>query len=63
MWQEALGTATPEVWKKSIQHAEKEINKWWDREIGFDRDDVNPLIININGESEDSSCYDSESDW
>lgn len=60
MWKEALDKVTPQIWKNAIQHAEKEIQTWWDREIVFDREDVQPLIININWDSDDSSCCDGD---
>lgn len=61
MWKKALETATPEIWKKCIEHTEKEIQTWWSREIGFDRDDINPLIINV-AEDSDEVCLSSDSD-
>ncbi|KAJ8914157.1 hypothetical protein NQ315_016236, partial [Exocentrus adspersus] len=53
MWQEALDTITPQVWSNTIRHTEKEIQKWWNREAAFDREDTGPLIINVaDGDSD-----------
>lgn len=60
LWKEALSTITPEVWENTINHTEKEIQKWWDREVGFDKDDAAELIIHL-GDDSDTTC-DSDSD-
>lgn len=57
MWQEALETVTPEMWKNSIRHTEDIINDWYNREQVMDRDEVLPLIINVDGDSSDSSDF------
>lgn len=57
MWEEALGQITPSAWSNCVAHTEGVIQKWWDREVGFDRDDIAPIIIEIGDEeSDDSSC-------
>jgi transposase len=61
MWREALQTVTPEMWKNSIRHTEDEIVKWYEREKVMDRQEVLPLIINVDDYSSESSDYDSNS--
>lgn len=61
MWKEALSTVTPQVWKNSINHAEKEIKSWWEREKVFDTDNMAPVIIHLSADS-DSSDSEYESD-
>ncbi|CAH1993256.1 unnamed protein product [Acanthoscelides obtectus] len=57
MWNEALQTVTPDMWKNSVRHTEQEIFKWYERERIFDRPDIEPLIINF--ESDEDSDSDS----
>ncbi|KAJ8910652.1 hypothetical protein NQ315_011634 [Exocentrus adspersus] len=59
MWKEALGKATPEIWAKTVQHTEKEIQRWWDREVAFNHEDIPPLILNLD---QDDSDYEDLSD-
>lgn len=59
MWKEALSTKTSQMWKNSINHAEKEIKSWWEREVILDREDIALIIINVN---EDSETSDTEND-
>lgn len=53
LWKEALSQITAKVWSDSIRHTEEEIKKWWEREVGFEREDIPPFIINVN-DSDDS---------
>ncbi|KAJ8914221.1 hypothetical protein NQ315_003584, partial [Exocentrus adspersus] len=62
MWQEALDTITPQVWSNTIRHTEKEIQKWWNREVAFDIEDTGPLIINVADGDSDASQYTSDTD-
>lgn len=56
MWTEALDTISPEIWSKTIEKTNKEIKKYWDREVAFDREDIiHPIIINLNGSDTDDS--------
>lgn len=57
-WKEALGKVTAEVWAETIRHTEELIQLWWDREVGFDREDIHPIIIDVN--ESDESDYLSE---
>lgn len=59
MWREALHNITSEMWKNTIGHTEKEIKKWYDRERILDRQDIVPIIFDINNSS-DSSDVDSD---
>lgn len=59
LWKEALGEISPPCWENCIRHTETEIQKWWDREIGFDRED-RPLIINVDAAESSSDFSDSE---
>lgn len=54
MWEESLGTITPQDWQNSIIHTKKIISDWWQREHVLDVE-VEPLIINIGNESTTSS--------
>lgn len=60
MWKEALETVTPQIWSNTIEHTEKEIKRWWEREIGFDREEICPLIINLNEDSSSDSDVSSD---
>lgn len=62
MWHEALQNIKPEMWENSIRHTENEIGKWYERERLFDRQDILPIIINIENEDSDSSDIESEID-
>lgn len=64
MWQKALDVVTPQMWENTVEDTNKIIVEWWNREIGFDREDVAPLIINLGppGESSDEDDYDDDSD-
>lgn len=61
VWKEALQKITPEVWANTIRHTEDEIQRWWNREVGFDREDIAPVIINLEGDESDSDFeFDSD---
>lgn len=62
MWKEALATITPETWANTIRHTEEEIKRWWSREIQFDQEDVEPLIINFGEDDDDDDDNDYWSD-
>ncbi|KAL3286434.1 hypothetical protein HHI36_000942 [Cryptolaemus montrouzieri] len=57
VWKEALQKITPEVWSKTIEHTEKEIQYWWERELHFDLENVPPLIINMDENDSDSETF------
>jgi hypothetical protein len=40
----ALSTVTPEIWAKCVDHAEKEIVDWWEKEQVIEQQEVQPLI-------------------
>lgn len=44
IWQDALDHITEEYWRKSVEHTEKLIRDWWDRERLLDVE-VEPMII------------------
>jgi transposase len=52
MWSEALHSINHEVWKKSIQHTEKEVVSWCNRERVLERREIAPIIIDIGDESD-----------
>ncbi|KAJ3665882.1 hypothetical protein Zmor_001347 [Zophobas morio] len=63
MWKEALAHVTPTMWKNTVDYTNKIIQQWWERELLFDREEIAPLIIDINEDSDYSfSDYDSEDD-
>lgn len=62
MWDEALTTVTPEVWKNCIRHTEDEISKWYERENLFDREEILPIIITDDGDDDSDSDFTSLSD-
>ncbi|CAG9833274.1 unnamed protein product [Diabrotica balteata] len=53
MWSEALEKITSQTWKNAIQHCEKEIKKWYERERILDRLEVDPIIINTDNQDSD----------
>lgn len=59
VWLDALNTITPDIWKNSVQHAEGEIKRWWDREVGIDREEVGEFIIHVGAESDTEEDYES----
>ncbi|XP_050516357.1 uncharacterized protein LOC126891218 [Diabrotica virgifera virgifera] len=50
-WREALSIATSEVWRNCISKCEKLIKDWWIRENKIN--EINPIIITINGDPSD----------
>lgn len=60
MWHEALHMITPDMWKNSIQHTEREIFKWYERERIFDRPEISPIVINFNSEESDTDVESDE---
>ncbi|KAF5284932.1 hypothetical protein FQA39_LY16887 [Lamprigera yunnana] len=58
MWREALGMVTSEIWKNNIRYTEDEIKKWCGRKVMFDQDDIAPIIINLNEDSDSESDVD-----
>lgn len=62
VWKEALAKVTPEVWAKTVAHSEAEIEQWWQREVGFDREEIEPIIIDLkdNDDDESSECFSEE---
>lgn len=60
MWAEALNTVSPTVWKNTVNHTVEEIKKWYDREILFDQDDIEPMIIDVNDEDDSDEEESSE---
>lgn len=58
VWLDALQKITTDIWKKTVEHTEREIQKWWDREVGFDREDSGEFIIHVGAES-DTDEYES----
>ncbi|KAJ8928241.1 hypothetical protein NQ314_019191 [Rhamnusium bicolor] len=61
MWYEAAQTITPQTWNNnSIGHIENEIFKWYERGRIFDRQEILPLIINTENDSDESSDYASD---
>ncbi|XP_072402028.1 uncharacterized protein [Diabrotica undecimpunctata] len=62
MWKEALQTITPQKWQNSIRHTEDIIKQWYQRERIIDRQEILPIRININGDSDSSSICEMDSD-
>ncbi|XP_028132054.2 uncharacterized protein LOC114327584 [Diabrotica virgifera virgifera] len=60
MWKEALQTITPQKWQNCIRHTENIIKQWYDRERIIDRQEILPIIINLDGDSDSSSDMDSD---
>lgn len=52
MWQEALCQVTPEMWQKSVEHADKIIDDYWAKEQHIDV--IAPIIITFDTECESS---------
>lgn len=52
MWQEALDQITPQIWNNCVNHTDKVIEDWWTRESLMDREEVAPLIINLEDDSD-----------
>jgi len=60
--QEALRSVTPDLWKRCISHAKKiEDNYWVKDELIEDVPLVEPVVINLNDSSSQTSASDSES--
>lgn len=53
MWEEAL-QAADQIWDNCVEHTEKIIMEWYNREQVLVNLDVNPLIINLNDSSSES---------
>lgn len=42
-----------------MEHTEREIQKWWDREVEFDREDIGEFIIfGAERDTEEDESYD-----
>lgn len=64
VWQDSLDHITQEYWKKSVEHTEKLIRDWWDREQVLDVE-VAPMIIapfEDDSDDEDFSEFISDDD-
>lgn len=35
-----------------MEHTEREIQKWWDREVGIDQENIGEFIIHVGAESD-----------
>ena len=56
---EALRSVTPELWKKCIEHTKKIEKHYWEKDgLTEDVPVVEPLVINLNDSSSDSSGSD-----
>lgn len=60
MWEEALHQCGEAEWRKCVQHTENLIQTWRQRETVVNN--VQPLIINVGGESSDSEIPESDSE-
>jgi hypothetical protein len=61
IWNMAIKKVSAEHWKNYVAHTEKVINAAWETEKKIDVIDVEPVIINTNGDSDsDSSDFDSD---
>lgn len=58
MWDEALKQVSAENWKSYISHVEQLIEDAWNQEIMFDSMDDQSFIINVGGDSDESSNDD-----
>jgi hypothetical protein len=52
MWKEALNRITPATWANTVRHTETLVREWYERELLFDRDEVAPLIIQVDEDSD-----------
>lgn len=50
MWQESLNTCTPDIWQNCVDHTEKLIKEWYEREANME-----DFILTVNCGSEDES--------
>ena len=60
MWKKSLAQITPEAWAKTKHKPVGEIQRWWEKKILFDQEDVTPIIIIILNEvsDDDDDYYD-----
>jgi hypothetical protein len=57
----AIKKVSAEHWKNYVAHTEKVISAAWETKKKIDVIDVEPMIINTNGDSDsDSSDFDSD---
>jgi hypothetical protein len=47
IWKETVTHITPTIWNNSVEHVNKIMKTWWEREFICDRNEIAPLIINI----------------
>lgn len=60
---EALRTVTPELWKQCIKHAKKIEDHYWEKDgLSENIPHFEPVIINMNDSSSDSSEHSDSSD-
>ncbi|KAJ3620908.1 hypothetical protein MTP99_004820 [Tenebrio molitor] len=52
MWEEALNRITPATWANTVRHTETLVREWYERELLFDRDEVAPLLIQVDEDSD-----------
>jgi hypothetical protein len=59
MWEEALNRITPATWANTVRHTETRVREWYEyeREFLFDRDEVAPLIIQVDEDSDFEELY------
>lgn len=51
LWRKALEKVTPEAWSKKVQHTDKIIQDWYQRERFVD--DINEVVINMESDSDE----------
>lgn len=57
MWKRAVETVTAQMWENTVNDTNNIILEWWDREVGFDREVVAPLIIHLGASDDDDSDF------
>lgn len=59
MWEKSINLVTKTQWEGYVNHTEKVMNDWWNRELALDNTDVEQIFINLTNDSDSS---DSDSD-
>lgn len=57
MWKGALDKVTPKMWENTVEDTNKIILNWWQREVRFDSEDIQPIIIQLNADSDDDDDF------
>jgi hypothetical protein len=62
---EALATVTPAMWSNCVDHCENQVRKAYEKEVApiVDIIIVNPIILSLAGDDEDSDNEVSDEEW